>query len=333
MCSHCIVAVAESPLVSIAIVAHNNWPLLEATVESALAQTWARKEIIVVDNDSRDETSIEVPARYAGRVKYVRQANVLDGGGYNRGIADSSGEFIQLLDGDDLLAPDKIEMQMNFFLEHAEADIVYGDAREFIEAPDDGLGSRWEVKQVDDMLMTLIEPEGKGAGLVIHSTLFRRAALEKTGAWDETLFGADMDYWLRAAASGCRFMYSPGAWCYHRRRAGQMSGDTGAMVNRTVTTLEKALGYIDREPYRSALKRRLAALQYSRALTDMSLTAREARTLLDRARETDSARVSAMPYAMGRAMLAVPGARAVVKSDAFSAVRKRMSSMLGVTDA
>ena len=118
-------------LVSIAIVAHNNWPDLELAIESALNQSWKSTEVIVIDNESTDGTEAGILHRFEGRIRYVRQRNTLDGGGYNRGLAESNGDFIQLLDGDDFIAPNKVARQIEVFRARREADIVYGETRQF----------------------------------------------------------------------------------------------------------------------------------------------------------------------------------------------------------
>lgn len=320
-------------LVSIVVVAHNNWPDLELAIESALCQSWPHTEVVVVDNDSTDDTEANVRRIYGTRLRYVRQGNLLDGGGYNRGIAETTGEFVQLLDGDDFIAPNKISRQMEIFAQHPRADIVYGDARQFQGQAGRPTWSDWNTSQQVDMLATLIDPAGEGAGLLPHSALFRRSALEKVGPWDESLFGADLDYWLRAAWAGCVFIYSPGAWAFHRRRPAQMSADLGAMVNRTTVTFEKALTYIDREPYRSAIRKRLAGLRYAAAMTNLRLTRQQALAELVASRKLDPDRISFVPYAAGYATLAVPGIRSVLKNNALMKLRRAVARSLGVLDA
>ncbi|MEO8192467.1 MAG: glycosyltransferase [Gemmatimonadales bacterium] len=322
----------SEPLVSVVIVAHDNWPDLELAVESALCQSWKRLEVIVVDNDSADATPAEIASRYGARVRYVRQANKLDGGGYNRGIAESNGDYVQLLDGDDFLAPNKIARQLETFLEHPDADIVYGDVRQFQGQAGRPQWSDWDTRAHTDMLATLISPAGAGAGLVPHSALFRRSALDRVGPWDESLVGADMDFWLRASWAGCVFVYSPGSWCFHRRRPSQMSADASAMVNRTVTTLEKALIYIDREPYRSMTRSRLAGLYYGSAMTDLRLDRWAALAALRSARDLDPRKVSALPFAIGVTAASIPGARRVLKARPFRAIRRAVARSLGVLD-
>jgi glycosyltransferase involved in cell wall biosynthesis len=322
----------DEALVSIVVVAHNNWPDLELAIESALCQSWPAKEVIVVDNDSTDETCAEVQTRYTGRVRYFRQANTLDGGGYNRGIAEAKGKFIQLLDGDDLLAPNKVAKQMAVFSERPDADLVYGETRQFQGGTGRPSWSDWTTTSHDDMLATLIDPAGEGAGLVPHCVLFRRSVFDRVGKWDETLFGADFDYWLRSAWEGCVFSFSPGAWCFHRRRPSQMSADSVAMVNRTITTLEKALTYVDKEPYRSMLRSRLASLRFAGAVTDLHLERGAALRELRSARSLDRRRISALPFAMGFAVVTIPGMRRAIKNALMSRARRRVAQALGVMD-
>jgi GT2 family glycosyltransferase len=319
-------------LVSIAVVAHNNWPDLELAIESALGQSWQATEVIVVDNESTDDTPSQVGNRFGDRVRYFRQKNTLDGGGYNRGIAESLGEFVQLLDGDDLLAPNKIARQMEVFLENPDAGIVYGDTRQFQGQPGRPEWSDWTTGPHDDMLATLLDPAGEGAGLVPHAALFRRSVFDEIGPWDESLFGADLDYWLRAASSGVKFVYSPEAWCFHRRRPAQMSADRVAMVNRTITTLDKALGYIDREPYRSMARKRLAGLKYGAATTDLRLDRSTALESLRTARELDPTRISAVPYALAYAAISIPGVRQLVKASPLTGPRRAIARALRVLD-
>jgi glycosyltransferase involved in cell wall biosynthesis len=100
------------PLVSILIPAYNADEWIAQTVESALAQSWPRKEIIVVDDGSRDRTA-EVAQRFAAKgVAVVSVQNQGSAAARNHALQLSQGDYIQWLDADDLLAPDKIERQL-----------------------------------------------------------------------------------------------------------------------------------------------------------------------------------------------------------------------------
>lgn len=98
--------------VSILIPAHNAEPWIRETIESALSQTWREKEIIVVDDGSTDST-LQIAKQYQSKLfKVVAQENSGACRARNRALEVAQGDYIQWLDADDLLAPDKIERQM-----------------------------------------------------------------------------------------------------------------------------------------------------------------------------------------------------------------------------
>jgi len=100
------------PLVSILIPAFNAEATIADTIQSAIRQTWPRKEIIVVDDGSHDQT-LAAARRWATReVSLVAQAHQGAAAARNRAVSICQGDFIQWLDADDLLAADKIATQM-----------------------------------------------------------------------------------------------------------------------------------------------------------------------------------------------------------------------------
>src|SRR5437868_14667996 len=100
------------PLVSILIPAYNAGPWIGDTIRSALDQTWPRKEIIVVDDGSGDQT-LQVARQFASKnVSVVTQENQGASAARNRALSLSRGDYIQWLDADDLLSPNKIAKQM-----------------------------------------------------------------------------------------------------------------------------------------------------------------------------------------------------------------------------
>jgi glycosyltransferase involved in cell wall biosynthesis len=101
-----------TPLVSILIPAYNAQEWLADTLESALAQTWPKIEIIVVDDGSSDET-LRVARQFESRsVRVIAQANQGAAAARNTAFERSQGDYIQWLDADDLLDPRKIERQV-----------------------------------------------------------------------------------------------------------------------------------------------------------------------------------------------------------------------------
>jgi glycosyltransferase involved in cell wall biosynthesis len=99
-------------LVSILIPAYNAGKWIGETIESALAQTWAKKEIIIVDDGSTDRT-IEIAKKYQSKIlKIVSQENQGSAVARNKALEHAQGDYIQWLDADDLLSPEKIEKQL-----------------------------------------------------------------------------------------------------------------------------------------------------------------------------------------------------------------------------
>lgn len=251
----------DDPLVSIIIVCHNDWPHLELAIESALCQSHQAVEVIVVDNGSTDATEREVTSRYSGRVQYVRQANLGAAGGRNTGFTHAKGEFIQLLDGDDFLAPNKVAIQVAHLRRNPEIDIVYGDFRTFRSTPDVPAKSLYDCDSAEwpDMKLLLM---GRCPGPPIMF-LFRRSVIDRTGKQAEDLYYEDYEWWVRAAFAGCRFARTPGAWAFYRRRNGQKSEKMTHAALAELEVLRRARTYVAEEPYRTRLAEKLAKLEYA----------------------------------------------------------------------
>src|SRR5207344_2595657 len=97
---------------SILIPAYNAENLIAQTLQSAVSQTWEHKEIIVVDDGSKDKT-VEVAQRFAAKnVLIVKTENQGQSAAVNHAYSLCQGDYIQELDADDVLALDKIEKQM-----------------------------------------------------------------------------------------------------------------------------------------------------------------------------------------------------------------------------
>src|SRR5690349_18204647 len=96
------------PLVSILVPAYNAEKWLGDTLRSALAQTWDRKEIIVIDDGSDDRTLSVARSFESDILKVFTQAHQGAAAARNFAFRKSSGDYIQWLDADDLLASDKI---------------------------------------------------------------------------------------------------------------------------------------------------------------------------------------------------------------------------------
>jgi len=216
------------PLVSIIVPCHNAERWIGSTIESALAQTWPNQEIIVV-NDGSDDGSLAVAKRYESRV--LRVIDRLCGGAAaarNAGLAAASGEFIQYLDADDLLAPDKIERQVRLLLERGRNNLCTCAWARFT----DDIGSAafvpqalWRELSPVEWMVTAWE---HNLMMATATWLTPRESAEKAGRWS-TEFRTnpldDMEYFDRVRAVSERILFSAGARAYYRSAVpGSLSG-------------------------------------------------------------------------------------------------------------
>ena len=116
----------SEPLASVCIGAYNRKDYVRECVDSALAQTWARKEIVVVDDASTDGTR-EILESYGSEIRLIlRDSN----SGIcpitrNQAIASSRGQYVALLDSDDVWHPEKLEKQVDYMEAHPEVPLCH----------------------------------------------------------------------------------------------------------------------------------------------------------------------------------------------------------------
>ena len=204
------------PLVSILITAYNAEDTIAYTLQSAVSQSWPRKEIIVVNDGSTDRTADVV--RQFKDVKLVSTENHGLSGAQNNAFPLSQGDYIQYLDADDLLAPDKIELQL--------AALRESDSRRTL------LSSPWaffyyrtrparfvrsslcqDLSPVEWLLRKLRE----NLHMQNATWLVSREVAEAAGPWDTRLhYDQDGEYFCRVllASEGTRFV--PGTGIYYR---------------------------------------------------------------------------------------------------------------------
>jgi GT2 family glycosyltransferase len=113
-------------LVSVIIPTYNRAGLIGAAIDSALAQTYGRIEIIVVDDGSKDNTR-EIVEKYGAPVRYVHKQNGGVAAARNLGFRHARGEFIALLDSDDEWLPWKLEAQVRVLQSYPEVGMVWTD--------------------------------------------------------------------------------------------------------------------------------------------------------------------------------------------------------------
>src|SRR4051812_48931160 len=100
------------PLVSVLIPCYNSAAHIGEALESALGQTWSNIEVVVVNDGSTDDSSHEVRKFSRPNLKLIERKNRGAAASRNEAFLASAGQFIQFLDADDLISPDKIAGQM-----------------------------------------------------------------------------------------------------------------------------------------------------------------------------------------------------------------------------
>lgn len=207
-----------TPLVSILIPAYNAEEWLAETLRSAVEQTWPCKEIIVVDDGSRDGTLALARTFESDCVKVFTQKNQGAAATRNNAFGLCKGDYIQWLDADDLLAPDKIARQMQALNDPPNKKILLsGEWGRFMYRPD-----RAEFVPTAlwcDLSKTewLIRKMSQNVYMQTASWLVSRELTESAGPWNTRLLGDDDgEYFCRVllASEGVHFV--PGAKIYYR---------------------------------------------------------------------------------------------------------------------
>lgn len=194
-----------SQLVSILIPCYNAERWVAQAIESALAQTWPEKEVIVVDDGSRDG-SLEVIKSFGDRIRWETGPNRGGNAARNRLLELARGEWLQYLDADDYLLPDKIEKQMDYVSARPEAVIVFGPMTlEYWSEK----GSRRELlpipasRDVWVMLTRWFLP-GTGSGI------WRKQAIRDAGGWKpDQPCCQEHELYLRLLMAGKQFTICP----------------------------------------------------------------------------------------------------------------------------
>jgi glycosyltransferase involved in cell wall biosynthesis len=223
--------VMTEPQVSIVIPVYNGANYLREAIDSALAQTWPRIEVVVVNDGSRDDGQTERIARsYGSRIRYVAKTNGGVASALNAGIAVMSGDIFCWLSHDDLHLPEKAARQMAEWtaLGRPQA-VLYSDYR----LVDEETRQVADVRMDHDMLVRKpIYALLRGA---VHgcSVFIPRGIFNETGGFDESLpTTQDYDLWFRMA-SRFRFIHVPEILVLSRWHAAQGSKKLGHIEEAT----------------------------------------------------------------------------------------------------
>ncbi len=184
------------PRITAVIPAYNAAKYVHLAIESVMSQTFPVEELIVVDDGSSDntaETVLKLAERYKGKVRLVSQVNGGPGAARNHGVKLASGDWIALLDADDIWKLEKLEKQIPYTKDETI-----------------GIVQAWSPKEVSQP-PTYIDFERLWTKNCVanSSVLIRKKAFEEVGGVDEDralIAVEDYNLWLRVSFAGWKIV-------------------------------------------------------------------------------------------------------------------------------
>lgn len=217
----------ESLLVTVIICTFNGEQYLEKTINSVLAQTYSNFEIVIVDDGSKDCT-VSIIDSFAAKHDCIRpfyRGNHGLPASRNFAFTQAKGEWIAIIDQDDLCYPTRLARQMEIAQIHPSAGLVFCNTH-YINESDEVIGEHLaKFKLPQDFI-----EKGMAANLLLRqgcyidseSWFIKRETVQLIGALDESLrFACDYEYFIRAGFE-VDFAYSPdvlAAWRIHANQA------------------------------------------------------------------------------------------------------------------
>lgn len=188
-----------------------------------LSQTLKPYEIIVVDDGSTDNIQ-DVMNEFGSIVNFVSSEGKGPGAARNTGLKIATGEYIQFFDSDDLITPNKLQVQAEL-LHESSADFVYGP---WVRATSEN--GHW--KQSDVIMQYYPMPEGRminyvleGWCNIVQSVLFKKELLDKAGPWREDIMShEDYEYWFRLSKVAQKYIHENKSCVIYRQHQQQITG-------------------------------------------------------------------------------------------------------------
>lgn len=190
---------------------------LNATVESILSQTFADFELIVIDDASGIEYKEFFEQFKDERIKYFKlEQNAGPGHARNEGIKKATGEYVALVDSDDISLPERFKLQAEFLDKNPEISIL-GTSFQFSNRKNPALTIFGE-KEIRNFLLF-------NSPLCNPTVMFRKEDLVRRNLFfNETInFAEDYNLWIDAAFAGLKFASLKEVLLIYTRRSGQLS--------------------------------------------------------------------------------------------------------------
>lgn len=202
--------------VSVVIPVRDGERYLAEAITSALAQEPKPREVLVVDDGSQDR-SAEIARSFGAPVRVLASPPLGRGAARNRGVTAARGELVAFLDSDDLWPAEALARRTAQLAHEPELDASFGLVTQFL-SPDLGQEERGRLRC----------PEGSERALLPGAMLVRRRALERFGAFSETLrVGEFVDWYDRAAGAGLQAVFGSEVGLLRRIHAGHLGRSLG----------------------------------------------------------------------------------------------------------
>ncbi|MUG96107.1 glycosyltransferase [Scytonema sp. UIC 10036] len=229
------------PKVSVVVPAYNVSHYIEDALRSLQRQSFKEFEVLIVDDGSTDNTA-EIVKPYVksdSRFQLWQKQNGGLSSARNHGIRHARGEYIALLDGDDIYHSDKLARHVATLNHHPEVGVVYSASRAI---RDDGKPTPIYLsgKPVhSDPLLALLCKNFVGHG---SNAVFHRSLIGEVGEFDESLRSSeDIDFWLRVATTRkWQFYRDKSTLCYYRVRPSGLSFNVAQMQRCNEQVIQSA---------------------------------------------------------------------------------------------
>jgi glycosyltransferase involved in cell wall biosynthesis len=220
------------PRISVIVPVYNGAAHIRETLAAVFAQTYTDFELIVVDDGSTDETAAIV-GEFDGLLRLIRQPNQGVSAARNAGLRQALGEFILFLDGDDVIYPEKLALQVQILEEDHLLGAVHSGWR-LVDAYGRPLRSirPWKRSPQLDLIEWL-----KWKPVFLGAMLFRRNWLERIDGFRTDLRQAeDTDFLLRLSLAGCPMRWLKTVTIDYRQHGAGVTND-GRQQARDLTTV------------------------------------------------------------------------------------------------
>ncbi len=211
----------NAPLVSVCIPAYNNREVIEKTIDSILNQTYRNIELVIIDDNSTDDTFEIISKINDERVKVIRNEHNLGMvGNWNKCVRETKGELVKLVCADDILVPESIEKEVEYIAKDPGIVMTINDSI-LIDSNDKRIGTfpRYRKKGIMEgkklSRISLIEADHFGMPVAV---MFKRSVFDEVGGFDKAYhYILDFDLWIRISAKGKVYVIPEKLNCFRLR--------------------------------------------------------------------------------------------------------------------